>query len=276
MNAKDIKEIKNEVEKMSSKGFSYYMKNMLLIILLVFGVYMLSNPNMIADPVSFFSQFNSSSLWGILVIFFVVGGIYQLGKGIYNQSKEQDAEEAYKKFKECEERKKEEVHNGLVDKRFEATTMISNKLKELVINLGADRVTLCEMHNGTNNLSGMPFIYLSMNAEEISPGYSYISDEFKNFNLAKFPFIANHFTEGSWIGSIEEIEAEDPYFAGKLKLTKAKHIAFMILRGKKHPIGILTVAYNEGNEDPLPPKAKVIAEMAQESQVITTLLDANN
>lgn len=272
---RDIKDVKDQVIKTSSKGFKYYFKNVALVTLIAIAIYIMSNPGIIINPAEFIASFTNTSIWGLFIVFLLSGGIYQIAKSLSNETHLTDTAKAYKNFVEAEHKEQDKVHNNLVNKRFEATAEVSNKLKELIINLGADRVTLCEMHNGTNNLSGLPFVFLSMTSEEISPGYDYISDEFKDFNLAKFPFIAKHFKEGSWIGNIKEIEEEDPYFAAKMKLTKASTLALMILRGKHSPIGVLTVAFNDGNED-IPPKAKIIAEMAQESQVITTILDDIN
>lgn len=272
---RDIKDVKDQVIKTSSKGFKYYFKNVVLVTLIAIAIYIMSNPGIIINPAEFIASFTNTSIWGLFIVFLLSGGIYQIAKSLSNDNYLTDTAKVYKDFVEEENKQKNKVHNNLVKKRFEATAEVSNKLKELIINLGADRVTLCEMHNGTNNLSGLPFVFLSMTAEEISPGYDYISDEFKDFNLAKFPFIAKHFKEGSWIGTIKEIEEDDPYFAAKMKLTKASTLALMVLRGKHSPIGVLTVAFNDGNED-IPPKAKIIAEMAQESQVITTILDDIN
>lgn len=272
---KDIKETKDQVITTASKGFKYYVKNVLLIALVAIAMYIISHPDVLINPKEFFSNFTTVSIWGLFIVFVVAGGIYQVAKSISSEERMNESKEAYKKMMEFEKKQNNKEHNFLVQKRFDATSAISNKLKEIIIDLGADRVTLCEMHNGTNNLSGLPFVFLSMTSEEISPGQDYVSDEFRDFNLAKFPFIANHFKEGSWIGTLEKIEKEDPYFAAKLKLTKASTIALMILRGKTSPIGVLTVAFNEGNED-IPPKAKIIAEMAQQSQVITAILDDIN
>ena len=272
LNTRDIKDAKDELVKVSTRGFGYYLKNIALIILIVLGVYMLTHPELLINPSDFFKDISASSLWSVLIVFIIIGGIYQLSKNLFVENREKEVKDAYNKFKEDDIKQYEETHRELVTKRFEATSAISNILKELIIKLGADRVTLCEMHNGTNNLAGIPFVFLSMTSEEISPEYTYISDEFKDFNLAKFPFIANHFKDGSWIGTIEEIEREDPYFAGKLKLTEASTLALMIIRGKSTPIGVLTVAFNTGNNE-IPTKAKIIGEMAQEAQVISTLLD---
>lgn len=269
---RDIKDLKEHAIKTSSKGFKYYMKNVLLVILLAIGVYMIGNPELLFDPTSFFEHINNNTIWSAFLVFLLAGGIYQIGKSLSAENRTAETTKAYKKVIEDERKAKEKNHDFLVNRRFEATSLISKELKDMIITLGADRVTICEMHNGTNSLVGLPFVFLSMSAEEVSPGFDYVSDEFRDFNLSKFPFIANHFKEGSWIGTVKEIEKEDAYFAAKLKLTEASTIAMMMLRGKNAPIGFLTVAFNEGNKE-IPSKGKIIAEMAQKSQVISTILD---
>ena len=120
-------------------------------------------------------------------------------------------------------------------------------------------------------MSGLPFVFGDMVYEEISPNVDYASDEFKNFNLAKLPFVALHYDENTWIGSVDDIESEDPYFAAKLRAVGVNYGAFVVLEGVNGPLGFLTLFFKD--EKKHPSKAKIIAELNHSSQILSTLLN---
>ena len=274
LNVKGVGDLKNELIKSSSRGFGHFMKNFAFLLLAFLVMFILTNPDCITNPKDFFGTFSWNSLWIIFVVLISGIGLFQLGRSLWederterSQSRIDEYEEALKK-KDAEEK---QHHAELVKKRFEVGPHISNELKNLLINLDADRAAILEMHNGTNNASGLPFIYADMVYEEISPKVGFISDEFKNLNLAKLPFVANHYKEKTWIGPRNDIDAEDAYFGAKLRLAGVEYGAIVILEGINGPIGFLTLFF--ANETKHPTKAKIIAELNHSSQIISTLLD---
>lgn len=271
---KDIHLLKDELTKASTKGFGYFMKNVGIIALVVLLMFILTNPTSISDPKQFIENFSSGTLWVVTALFFVSTGIYQLSKSIQREQRKENKEQRIDEYEEAMKRTEEATqkhHANLVKKRFEVGPFISNELKNLLINLDADRAAILEMHNGTNNASGLPFIYGDMVYEEISPNVGFASDEFKNFNLAKLPFVALHYAERTWIGSVDEIEKDDPYFAAKLRVVEVNYGAFVILEGINGPLGFLTLFFKD--EKKHPSKAKIIAELNHSSQILSTLLD---
>ena len=274
MNINDVNEIEKEISKKTNKGFGFFIKNVGMLLLIFIAGFILTNPECIIDPVSFFKNFNTSSLWVALALFCTFGGIYQFGKSLQkeerNEYKEQrinEVEEAMRK-KDIEDKKH---HNDLVERRFEIGPRIANELKDLLIRLNADRAAIMEFHNGTYNASGLPFVYGDMVYEEVSPNVPYASDEFKNFNLSKLPFVALHYKEKTWIGSVDDVEKDDPYFAAKLRVVKVNWGIFVILEGINGPLGFLTLFFK--NDENHPDKKKVIAEVTHSAQILSTLLD---
>lgn len=271
---KDINSLKDELAKASTKGFGYFMKNVGMVILIVLAMYILTNPDILTNPAEFFRNVSKDSLWVVLVLFFIVSAFYQLSKSVqeekrkdYKEERIDDVEEAIKRSDEATRKH----HAELVQKRFEISPLISNELKRLLIALDADRAAILEMHNGTNNSSGLPFIYGDMAYEEISPNVGYASDEFKNFNLAKLPFVSLHYNEKTWIGSVDEVGKDDPYFAAKLRVVEVNFGAFVVLEGINGPVGFLTLFFKDEKKHPT--KARIIAELNHSSQILSTLLD---
>lgn len=274
MNISDVNKIKESLEEKASKGFGYFMKNVLMLVLIVIFMIILTNPSFIINPKEFLKDLSMDSLWSIFILFLSAVGFYQLYNSLQKEQKKQVKQEIINEYELAMKREKEEnikEHALAVQKRFEIGPRIANELKNLLIKLGADRAAIVEMHNGTNNASGLPFIYGDMAYEEISPNVGFATDEFKNFNLSKLPFVANHYKDSSWIGSVDTVEKEDAYFAAKLRAVGVNYGAMVILEGINGPLGFLTVFFKD--EENHPSKTKIISEINHSCQILSTLLD---
>lgn len=274
MTIRDVREAKESLEKKTTKGFGYFIKNVLMVILIFICIFIATNPNCVMYPTEFFKDFDRNSLWVVGILFTAIGGFYQLSKSVASENKEELSEHRINDYEKALQRKEEqdkEKHASLLHKRLEASPLIANELKRLIIELDSDRAAILEMHNGTNNLAGLPCIYGDMIFEEISPRVHYARDEFKNFNLARLPFVALHYKDKGWIGSVDEIEKEDAYFAAKLRMVEVEYGVCVVLEGIDGPLGFLTVFFKDAKN--VPPKAKIMAEINHSSQIISTLLD---
>lgn len=274
MDLKDIKDVRNELMKSTGRGFGYFMKNVGMIVLTLIPLYIIVYPESLTDPRSYFSNFSTDSAYVLLAVFFALCGVFLLSRSINKDNRHELAKTAindYEKTFDDRENARRIQHLKLIEERFEAGPLISGELKNLLIKLGADKAAILEMHNGTNNMADLPFIYGDMVYEEISPNVTFSSDEFKDVNLAKLPFIASHYKDSTWIGSVDEIDAEDHYFAAKLKMSNVDFGAIVVLEGARGPIGFLLVFF--AKESKHPSKTKIIAAINHSSQIISNLLD---
>ena len=274
MNINDVNKFKENLESKTSKGFGYFMKNVGMILLMFVFIFIITNPTCITSPSEFFGTFDIKGLWVVFALFCSIAGFYQLSRSVYNDNLNVRKEERIGEVEEAMNRKEEESkkeHADLSIKRLDHSALIDSELKSLLIRLEADRAAIVELHNGTNNASGFPFIYGDMSYEQISKDVNYAQDEFKNFNLAKLSFVAMHYKEGTWIGSTDEVEQDDRYFAAKLRVVDANYGAFVTLEGLNGMLGFLTLHY----KDPInhPEKKQIIAELNHSSQIISSLLD---
>ena len=73
----------------------------------------------------------------------------------------------------------EAQHNENVDKRLLADQVIPTILENIRIKYNLDRVCLLEMHNSTQNMNGVSFLYLSMIYEEVADSVDYITDAYQ-------------------------------------------------------------------------------------------------
>lgn len=276
MNVKEVNDLKENLISNSNKGFGSFFKNILMIILIVLIMFICSNPVILLHPEEVIGELNGNVFFAVGILFLLICGTYQLGVDINKESNIQRNKQVVKEIKSAEidiKKQEENAHNELVKKRIKNSPLIRSELKDLLIKLGAQRATVCEMHNGTNNLAGIPFLYMDMTYEEKSPDAEYITDEYHNFNMGKYPFMTNHFDSKSWIGSIQEVEKEDEHLATKLKLGDSKYGGWVVLRGMKSVIGFLCVTFNDENEHP--DKATIMSSLTSSAQLISALLDKN-
>ena len=272
---KEAKHLTETIVSFAGKGFWSFFKNAILILMVILIMFIGTHPEVILDPDNLATYVNSNSLIALAVLFVLISFTYQLARSIYvekeNQNRKKlvnDVEKAHRISREKEMQR----HKYLVEKRIENSTKIRFELKDLLIRLGATRAAVCEMHNGTNNLAGIPFLYLDMTYEEISPKVDYVIDNFKNFNLAKYPFITSHIKDMYWSGSINDLKKEDPYLASRIKLNDTEYGAYIVLRGYDSTmIGLLVVTFN--SDTFLPDEDSLLNSMMSSGQILSTLLD---
>ena len=272
---KEAKHLTETIVSFAGKGFWSFFKNAILILMVILIMFIGTHPEVILDPDNLATYVNSNSLIALAVLFVLISFTYQLARSIYvekeNQNRKKlvnDVEKAHRISREKEIQR----HKYLVEKRIENSTKIRFELKDLLIRLGATRAAVCEMHNGTNNLAGIPFLYLDMTYEEISPKVDYVIDNFKNFNLAKYPFITSHIKDMYWSGSINDLKKEDPYLASRIKLNDTEYGAYIVLRGYDSTmIGLLVVTFN--SDTFLPDEDSLLNSMMSSGQILSTLLD---
>ena len=260
----------------AGKGFWSFFKNAILVLMVILIMFIGTHPEVILEPDKLANYVNSNSVIAIAILFVLMNFTYQLARSIYVEKEAQNRKKLVNDVKEAQRisREKEiQRHKQLVEKRIENSSKIRFELKDLLIRLGATRAAVCEMHNGTNNLAGIPFLYLDMTYEEISPKVDYVIDNFKNFNLAKYPFITNHIKDMYWSGSIDDLRNEDPYLASRIKLDDTEYGACIVLRGSDTTmIGLLVVTFNYNDSD-LPDEDTLLNIMMSSGQVLSTLLD---
>lgn len=138
-------------------------------------------------------------------------------------------------------------HKDLIAKRMENTPKIQSECDKLLWKTGGQRVLFLEMHNNTNNISGLPFYYADASCESLDD-YSYpIAEYCKQVKLSLMPFATELFEKGSWHGSMEDLFLIDKSFYHKVKASGAEHMAAVVVQGTENEVGMLFVMY--GPED---------------------------
>lgn len=135
-------------------------------------------------------------------------------------------------------------HKELMDYRFSINDEIHNMLEELCHETGGKGAWIFEFHNGSNNLSGLPFFFMNMTYETVvakdKPLYS--TSAWQDIPVSGYSFISKHYKDGIYIGHADQIFEEDEAFAHKLLSQGTSIISAIIMHGKDEPIGILGIS----------------------------------
>lgn len=149
-------------------------------------------------------------------------------------------------FLEKYEQFKEKQHTEKVDKRLEISPKINFILEKLLVTTKCDRAFIIELHNGTNNLNGLPFLFGDMTYEEISnDNLEYISELYQNVPLSRFPISQELFEYGYWFGSINELSTIDKRLSSRMAINGTDWTALILLKGTEKYLGVIGVSFRD-------------------------------
>lgn len=151
---------------------------------------------------------------------------------------------------------------------------IDGLLYNLLLKTDAQRVCVIEMHNGTDNLAGLPFIYGEITYEKVSDSeIQLIADDYGRMNLSKYPISYKIYKDRVWCGTIEELKEIDPKLGMTMSYNNEKYVYFILLRGNSTELGFLSITYNDTSRLN---KEKTYGEAVYSSQELSILLDYSN
>lgn len=150
---------------------------------------------------------------------------------------------------------------------------INTMLTHMLLDLKADRVSILEMHNGKENPTSLPFVYVDMTYEEIADGKVFLTDEYENLNLSKYPFFDYIGEHKLFIGDIDQISEIDKKLAFRIKANDMNFIVMELLETSVE-IGFLTISYSEKPKDLT--NEQIIAKVNNYSQKLIHLLDLSD
>lgn len=176
------------------------------------------------------------------------------------------SEEAALKAIKITNQQKEEEHINDIEKRRKIQPQIDATLKSLLISTKADRAFIIELHNGSNNVNGIPFLHGSVTYEKSVDGLEMIDEEYQNLSLSRFEMATYMHENFDFIGSIEKMKTIDKKIASKLGANDVKYIAVSTLHNGKNEWGWFGVMYNRDTN--LPTEKELLNKMMITSQII--------
>ncbi len=156
--------------------------------------------------------------------------------------------------------------------RLENNPKIAKVLVRELYALGADRISILEMHNGKENPTSLPFIYCDMTYEETKGNVSYIAEEWEQMNMSKYSFFTYMMQERAFCGKTDAIFEIDKKFASKIITNDAQYLGVVVIKNEVE-IGFLIVSFlQEPNID----EHKLIIKLTDCAQELGYLLDLSH
>lgn len=181
--------------------------------------------------VNFFGQ---HSVWEILKTLFLS---VLIGYTIYLSLNPDIIFSAYEKWKKTE-------HTEAIENSMKNSVLIQNELETLRERVGAQRVLLLSYHNTTSSLVGVPYIFLTAEAESIGSGTHPVAEGYERVKTSLYPFVNYLNRETYFCGDIEELRGIDKALAYRLEGNDVRHFAAMNIEGEQ-PLGVLFISYTE-------------------------------
>ena len=145
-------------------------------------------------------------------------------------------------------------------------------LSNLAIETLADRALLFEFSNGTSNLVGLPFLYMTATCEVVKPNVSQVAQNYQRTNSALIAEFLEKLEEKGYffIDDIESIKTSHPVIYNFMHPNGVKCALFYALYGVNDTIGFIVISTVNNHcfyrQDALPRVAEV-------AQIISSLLN---
>lgn len=147
-------------------------------------------------------------------------------------------------------------------------------LYQLLAQTKADRAFVIEMHNGTDNTTGLPFVFGDMTYEKLAnDSTESILMQYEKVNLSNLPLSSYLIKNKKFVGNINELTKIDPRLGKKMKFNNAEYVIIYGLRTIDVEIGWVGITYC-GNMNIDVEKAE--SYMLDSSQKLSIILDISN
>ena len=169
---------------------------------------------------------------------------------------------------------RQEEHDAAVEVRRSIKPSVDILLKDALSTLNADRAFVLEMHNGTNNVAGLPFIYGEMTYEEVRNHITHVDEDYTSINLSRFNFPLFLEKNHMWYGTINQLSSIDSKLAARLTSNDVTYFAVIELYGVSNELGYLGFSFCNGKT---PPDDKEIEKcLTSTAQRLSILLDSKH
>lgn len=172
---------------------------------------------------------------------------------------------------ETVDKNKEELHIKNLEKRKQMQPQINSSLEALLTSVKADRAFIIELHNGSNNLNGVPFLHGSVTYDKSIEGLENIDEEYQNLSLSRFNMSLYLHKNFNFIGSIDELNKIDKKLASKLQSNEVQYLAIITLHDGINEWGWFGVLYNRSTD--IPSEKDILNSLVISSQTITKELN---
>jgi hypothetical protein len=145
----------------------------------------------------------------------------------------------------------QKIHDYEMSMRIQNSSTLNNIVMQLMYETKADRVLLAEYHNGSSNVSGIPFLKWSVTFEAFKDeiGFS-VANDYQQQQITLYPFITHISENYLYRGFVEtDLKKIDKSYAYKLLSHKIEYIIVsQIVNDKGNRCGMLILEYMDASK----------------------------
>lgn len=165
---------------------------------------------------------------------------------------------------------REAKHNERMVERMNNTPLIQSELDKFRIQSNASWVSIWELHNSTNNLDGMPFLFASLTYESMNPALVPIAEQFDNVRLSLYPLGSYLREHEMWYGDVETLKEVDNSAYYRAKALGITYLGFRLMEIEGAPNALMSFAFVDGVE--IPDTSTVVQNWVLSSYKVNSLL----
>jgi hypothetical protein len=143
-----------------------------------------------------------------------------------------------------------QIHDYEMNLRMENSAALNNVVMQLMYETKADRVLLAEYHNGSSNVSGVPFLKWSVTFEAFTDEMEFgVANEYQQQQITLYPFITHIGENYLYRGFVEtDLKGIDKSYAYKLLSHRIEYIIVsQIVNNKGSKCGMLILEYTDAS-----------------------------
>lgn len=163
-------------------------------------------------------------------------------------------------------------HEKATKHRKNITPEIRNELANFAKSQNLDRVLLFEYSNGTSNIVGLPFLYVTVSSEVIRPTISPVAQHYQRLSTGLISeFLEKLESKGfDFIEDLESVKDECPMIYYFLKPCGARSVLFYSVYGVDKQIGFILAM---STDDKIINKKESLPQLARSAQKISALMN---
>jgi hypothetical protein len=161
-------------------------------------------------------------------------------------------------------------HKKALAYRRNITPEVREELADLAKKLHVDRTMLLEYSNGSQNLVGLPFLFLNATSEFVKPGVCSVSSKYQRTNTSIFASVIEDMERLGYlfVENVEDIKEKYPILYGMMKSDKVSSIILYPLYGMDNSIGFIEIMDKETIN-----KNEAVPILSNSAQKISSLLN---
>lgn len=199
----------------------------------------------------------------IVLVLIIVYGVYLILKNYSS---------IVKKFLMEYLEEKNKKHSDGAQHRKSVSPKIRTEILEVAEEIKADRVLVFEFSNGTSNLVGLPFLYVSATYEVTTPGTPPVALQYQKINAAIMAEFLEELEEKGYyyVRDISEAKEKYPILYNFMAPNGAHSALFYTLYGVNNTIGFVVATTIKDKEFT---RSDALPKIAGAAQIISSLLN---